>query len=103
MIVMPILSLTGTVPVSVLIEALAGIDTGLALINLLLQEFADAVLDGAFFFGGRLHLVDVVRGLEADDIEDLERACGRACRELPCEVDRLGIGDAVRPEALRGA
>ena len=56
----------------VVVEALAGIDTGFALVDLFLQQLADLVLGRAFLLRSRLHLVDVVGCFQTNDVQDLD-------------------------------
>ena len=81
----------------VIVETLACIDTGLAFVDLLFQKLADLVFDRTFDLGIRFHLIDVVRRLQTDDIQDRKRSGRSGRRQLLGQVDRLRIGNAVGP------
>ena len=69
-------------------------------VYLLFEKLADLIFCSSFLLSSRLHLIDVVCCLEADDIEDLERSCRSTCCKSPGEIYGLRIRYAVGPESL---
>ena len=67
----------------VVAEACAGVDAGLALVDLLLEELSDQVADGPLHLGLGLHPVDVVGSLQSHDVKDLEGAGSGAGGQPP--------------------
>ena len=86
----------------VLVEALAGVDTRLALVDVLLEDRRDAACRAVRVLGGGAGGDDVVRRGQADDVEDAEGSQWRARAKGPRGINRLHVRDPVGQQRLGG-
>src|SRR5262245_37690363 len=85
------------VSVAILVETFAAGSPELALVDVVLLDVTRVGLALLIACGS-----DVVNGVEADDVQRLQRALRCAGGDAPGLIDRLGVRDSVHNEARGG-